>query len=36
VCAERHKPSPTLEVARTRPRTVFQLVGASEMQMELL
>jgi hypothetical protein len=36
VCAERRKPTATLEVARSRPRAVFQLVGASETQMELL
>ncbi len=37
VCAERRKPTPTLEVARQRPRAVFQLVGgAGERQMELL
>lgn len=36
VCAERRKPTPTLEVARTRPRAVFQLVGSVETQMELL
>jgi phosphoribosyl 1,2-cyclic phosphodiesterase len=36
VCAERRKPTPTLEVARTRPSAVFQLVGAVESQMELL
>jgi phosphoribosyl 1,2-cyclic phosphodiesterase len=36
VCAERRKTTPTIEVARSRPRAVFQLVGSAESQMELL
>ncbi|MFM7604716.1 MAG: MBL fold metallo-hydrolase [Prosthecobacter sp.] len=36
VCAERRKTTPTIEVARTRQRAVFQLVGSEESQMELL
>lgn len=36
VCAERHKPTPMLEVARTRPKAVFQIVGPVESQMDLL
>ncbi len=36
LCAERHKPTPTVEVARSRPRSQFQLVSdPAHSQMQL-